>query len=126
MHFLGGRISLSKNGLETRFSERMSQSAHTAIERWWELVFSAYFMVSCQTPLFQSFGADPQPLTATPAVHHPWWDVAGGWKATLNNLRLLIQPFVALCLLLPWLTVFYIPALARSLQQLICCINYWP
>ncbi len=79
---------------------------YAAIERWWEIVFSAYFMVSCQTPLFQAFHPVPQPLTATPAIYPPWWDPASGWNATLNHLRLLIQPFVALCLLLPWLTVF--------------------
>jgi len=25
---------------------------------------------------------------------HDWWDFAGGWKSTLNNLRLIIQPYV--------------------------------
>jgi hypothetical protein len=34
---------------------------------------------------------------------HPAWDVGTGWKHELNNLRLLLQPFVCTCLLLPWL-----------------------
>jgi hypothetical protein len=31
--------------------------------------------------------------------HHPWWDHRQGWKNLLNNLRLIIQPYVYHCLL---------------------------
>ena len=96
---------------------------YAAIERWWEMVFSAYFMVTWQSPFFQSLRTAPQPLNATPLAHHPWWTPEVGWKATINNLRLLIQPFIACCLLTPWLTIFNIPTLSRSLQQLITYIN---
>lgn len=41
----------------------------------------------------------------------------------LNNLRLLIQPFCASCLLLPWMVVFPIPDLMERLQLLVTCIN---
>jgi hypothetical protein len=34
---------------------------------------------------------------------HPAWDTASGWKHHLNNLRLLLQPYVCSCLLFPWL-----------------------
>jgi SRSO17 transposase len=94
---------------------------YPAIERWWELVFSAYWMVSAHTPLFDS--SSTMATHSSPVTRHPWWASDSGWKHTLNNLRLVIQPFVCLCFLLPWLTVFRIPHLAQSLHHLIACIN---
>lgn len=97
---------------------------YAAIERWWELVFSAYLMVTLQTPVFT--GQDEQASTTGTAVRrHPWWDDGPGWKHTLNNLRLLIQPFCCACLLLPWMAVFPVPELRDSLQFLITCINLY-
>jgi SRSO17 transposase len=99
------------------------------IERWWEIVFSAYLMVSLQTAVLA-----PTPAPASAAVaavpaeppvvtRHPWWDPELSWKRTLNNLRLLIQPFCTACLLLPWMTVFPVPGLIEKLRYLIACIN---
>jgi SRSO17 transposase len=100
------------------------------IERWWELVFSAYLMVSLQTPVLApvvepAAGELPSSPPSEPArvTQHPWWDPELSWKRTLNNLRLLIQPFCALCLLLPWMTVFPVPGLIEQLRYLIACIN---
>lgn len=73
---------------------------YTAIGRGWELVFSAYLMVSLQTLVF----ATPDDLASAPssiATRHALRDVGPGWKRTLNKLRLLIQPFCVACLLLP-------------------------
>ncbi len=97
---------------------------YAAIERWWELVFSAYLMVSLQTSVFAT--SDDATVTArSPATRHAWWDAGPGWKHTLNNLRLLIQPFCASCLLLPWLAVFPVPGLMDGLQFLVSCINLY-
>jgi hypothetical protein len=41
----------------------------------------------------------------------------------LNNLRLLIQPFIFWCLLEPWLHVFPIPGLKRSFFKLMAYMN---
>ena len=99
-------------------------TAYAAIERWWELVSSVYLLISLHTPLFQMTPTSPLPNLAWSRVaQHPGWRSAAGWKHTLNNLRLLLQPFIALWLLLPWLTVFRIPALAHHLRQLVTCIN---
>jgi SRSO17 transposase len=95
-----------------------------AIERWWELVFSAYFMVSVQTLVFAAPG-DAAGGDGSPASRHPWWDAKPGWKHTLNNLRLLIQPFCSSCLLLPWMDVFPVPGLMERLQFLGSCINLY-
>ena len=95
-----------------------------AIERWWELVFSAYFMVSVQTLVFAA-PDDEAVGDGSPASRHPWWDAKPGWKHTLNNLRLLIQPFCSACLLLPWMAIFPVPGLMEGLQFLVTCINLY-
>lgn len=95
-----------------------------AIECWWELVFSAYLMVSLLTPSFVT--SNPQALpSGSSASRHAWWDGGPGWKRTLNNLRLLIQPFCTACLLLPWMAVFPVPGLLDGLQFLVSCINLY-
>lgn len=98
-------------------------TTYPAIERWWELVFSAYLLVSLQHPALQASPPILTPLASSAVTRHPRWRPRGGWKHTLNNLRLLIQPFLALCFTLSWLTVFSIPALALNLQRLVACIN---
>jgi SRSO17 transposase len=96
---------------------RVTDSA--SIERWWELVMSAYTLVSLQSladaahdqeqgqpsPTLQPAPAPaPSPPTASLEAH-PAWDTGTGWKHQLNNLRLLLQPFVCSCLLFPWLAL---------------------
>jgi SRSO17 transposase len=91
---------------------------YAAIERWWELVMSAYTLVSLQTadvaalahlapPPDASSTAPPPSLPGAlgPLETHPAWDTRTGWKHHLNNLRLLLQPYVCSCLLLPWLAL---------------------
>jgi SRSO17 transposase len=86
-----------------------------AIERWWELVMSAYTLVSRQTvdiaplghlaPASSSAPHTPPPDVPAPLDAHPAWDTRSGWKHHLNTLRLLLQPYVCSCLLLPWLAL---------------------
>jgi SRSO17 transposase len=92
---------------------------YASIARWWELVMSAYTLVSLQTPDFAALGhvalppattesatMEPATTESAPAATldaHPAWDQGSGWKHHLNNLRLLLQPYVCSCLLLPWL-----------------------
>ncbi len=89
-----------------------------SIERWWELVMSAYTLVSLQTPDLAALGhvASPPPprvpeapAPVAPLEAHPAWDTGSGWKQHLNNLRLLLQPYTASCLLLPWLHLVPLP-----------------
>jgi len=101
---------------------RVTDSA--AIERWWELVMSAYTLVSLQTPDFAALGHLVSPPDGAPTAQgaptarsptttaleaHPAWDLGSGWKQHLNNLRLLLQPYVCSCLLLPWLQLVPLP-----------------
>jgi len=98
---------------------------YPTIERWWELILSAYLLVVLHTPAFQQRHPLVPPIPA-PLPQHPWWSTAHHWKATLNNLRLIIQPFVSRALLLPWLVVFPMPDLAHALHRLVACINGFP
>src|SRR5712691_5477731 len=92
---------------------------------------SAYTLVSLQSPDFAALGhvAAAPPAAAPPAAvppaavppaaaappptaalqAHPAWDTGTGWKPHLNNLRLLLQPYVCTCLLLPWLHLVPLP-----------------
>jgi SRSO17 transposase len=102
-----------------------------SIERWGEVVMSAYTLVSLQsladaaqdqpapTPPAPAPPAPPaspaSPASPAPLKAHPAWDAGAGWKHHLNNLRLLLQPSVCSCLLFPWLALVP-PAHAHTVQ----------
>lgn len=75
------------------------------IERWWEIVSSAYPMVSLQ---FQGLDSNRDVMTE-PLLEkfqaHFYWQSSSSWTSRLHNLQLLIQPFVFFCLLKSWLSV---------------------
>jgi SRSO17 transposase len=104
---------------------------YAEIERWWEIVFSAYQLVSFQCPAFRLSNQDAlaEPASQTSPVEHfaehPWWDGGNGWKNTLNNLRLILQPHVFYCLLLPWLLVFDLPCLRTGFLELTTLMNFF-
>jgi SRSO17 transposase len=109
-----------------------------SIERWWELVMSAYTLVSLQSPAFATRGhmGTPPPPGGTaelppsaPVQAHPAWDTSTGWKHSLNNLRLLLQPYVCTCLLLPWLHLLsppHVQAVQTGLATLGSLVNTFP
>jgi SRSO17 transposase len=103
---------------------------YASIERWWELISSVYLLVSLQSPVFQHADDASQPThpatVSTPPdrfSQHRWWDFGQGWKNILNNLRLILQPYVFYCLLLPWLLLFDIPGFRAGFSQLIGIMN---
>ena len=105
---------------------------YASIERWWELVSCAYLLVSLQSSVFQPTDHEPlhapAPATITSPdrfAQHRWWDPGQGWKHILNNLRLILQPYVSFCLLLPWLLVFDIPCLRAGFAELTALMNFF-
>ncbi|MBW4421703.1 MAG: IS701 family transposase [Myxacorys californica WJT36-NPBG1] len=97
---------------------------YKSIERWWEIVLSAYLLVSCQAEQFKrrqklnagnSENTTPQNL---PFSQHPHWELGKTWKSALNNLRLLLQPYCCWGWLEPWLQVFHVPGLRRAFLKL--------
>lgn len=102
---------------------------YTSIERWWEVIFSAYLLISwhandfrdqAQTRHTQSTSTS---TSKTSFESHQRWEAGTSWKSALNNLRLLIQPFIFWYLLQPWLQVFPIPGLKRGFFKLMACMN---
>jgi len=100
---------------------------YAPIEKWWEIVMSAYLMVTLHTPPMRPEGMIPPELHNSMVVsafpQHLAWDSGNGWKNWLNNLRLILLPWVSSNLLNPWLKVFPIPQLEQGLQTLIRCMN---
>lgn len=103
---------------------------YVQIERWWEIVSSAYLMVSLQ---FWGLGGEPPAVLSEDQLdlltrfrQHRYWNEPLGWKRRLNNVQLLIQPFIFFCSIKPWLTVFNIPGLQRGFARLIERINQFP
>jgi SRSO17 transposase len=95
-----------------------------SIERWWEVVMSAYLLVSLQSPVFAALGSTQASTPPTlPLQQHPAWTADTGWKHLLNNLRLLLQPLVCASLLLPWLQLVPLPHLRAGLQDLCALMN---
>lgn len=97
---------------------------YQSIERWWELVMSAYLLVSLQADRFKS---QAQPSAETTAEKpqqpisfeaHRHWEGGETWKSALNNLRLLLQPYCCWARIEPWLEVFPIPGLKRGFARL--------
>ncbi|GAX46073.1 putative transposase [Tolypothrix sp. NIES-4075] len=69
---------------------------------------SAYFLVSLQAQARnESNNNQFLPANSTEPTDfskHQWWDLKLGWKSTLNNLRLIIQPYIFWNLIKPWLS----------------------
>jgi SRSO17 transposase len=96
---------------------RLTEYPH--IKKWWEIVCSAYLLVS----LYSEHLNPVQRIIQRVFSEHPWWDEKKGWKNLLNNLRLIIQPFVYFNLIKPWLEVFPIPHWERVFSQLTSLMN---
>jgi hypothetical protein len=54
------------------------------------------------------------PLSQLVFTQHPWWDNQRGWKNLLNNLRLVVEPWISFNRLKRWLAVFNIPSLREG------------
>jgi len=103
-------------------------TAYPQIEKWWELVMSAYLLVSLHSQALnnspnQGINQAPDPIVEK-FREHQWWDKGQGWKNLLNNLRLVIQPFTLFNLMKPWLIVFPISHLSIGFSTLIALMNH--
>lgn len=94
---------------------------------------SAYLLVSIQASYFQleTVKADQKTHQGNVTENkpreflllHPWWEKGTNWKSALNNLRLIIQPYIFYSLLLPWLEILKIPRMKRGFLELIDIMN---
>lgn len=98
------------------------------IEKWWEIIFSVYTMVSLNSQLFLSLNQQKisqieKKDNSVDCSVHQQGDCGSGWKNTLNNLRLILQPTLVLWLIFPWLEVFPNSKLLLGFNYLISLIN---
>ena len=101
------------------------------INKWWEMIFSVYWMVSSHSKVFynlnQSQNSSDSSLPTEDAISdftlHQQWSNRAGWKTTLNNLRLIIQPAILFWTILPWLDIFPNRSLLLGFHQLITAMN---
>lgn len=82
------------------------------IERWWEIIFCVYTMISLNCPAFLALNQPSEIIPETKQTsslnfsNHKQWNHDSGWKNTLNNLRLIVQPLSLFWLVYPWLNIF--------------------
>ena len=120
----GSNTASSRPKTSLGWADYRLTDAHS-IERWWELVMSAYTLVSLQSLALAAATLQQIPPAASFAsvTAHPLWAGDAGWKHQLNNLRLLLQPYVCAALLLPWLRLFDLPHLQRGLADACSLMN---
>ena len=98
------------------------------IEKWWEIIFCAYTMISLNSPVFLALNQQNTPEVnrrddSVDLARHQEWNHQVGWKNTLNNFRLVIQPTILLWLIYPWIDIFPNSHLLRGFNHLISVIN---
>lgn len=98
------------------------------INKWWEIILSAYLMISLNTQAFLSLNLPNAPNhdqkhTTIDWTSHPQWNHQTGWKNVLNNFRLIIQPTFVLWLIFPWLEIFPNSSLLLGFHRLISTMN---
>jgi hypothetical protein len=89
------------------------------IAKWWQLVMSAYLMICLHDNIFNPLAASPPEKFK----EHINWSDKKSWNTLLNNLRLVLQPFISFNLIYRWLKVFPIPQLTLGFPRLINLIN---
>ncbi|OLT63508.1 hypothetical protein BJP37_26330 [Moorena bouillonii PNG] len=101
------------------------------IEKWWEILFCVYTMISLNSPAFLSLKKSTEVANKVrdaddiQVSNHQQWNHKGGWKNVLNNFRLLIQPIMMLWIIFPWLDILPNSNLLLGLNQLISEINQY-
>ena len=102
------------------------------IERWWEIIFCVYTMISLSSPPFLSLNQahkietevqDSIYIDCVDFSNHKQWNHDSGWKNTLNNLRLIVQPLLLFWLIYPWVKVFPNSDLLLGFNHLISTMN---
>ena len=99
------------------------------IERWWEIIFCVYTMISLNSPAFlalkqsDQIETESQKSNSVDFSNHQQWNHASGWKNILNNLRLVVQPLLLFWLVSPWLDIFPNSNLLLGFNYLISRMN---
>ena len=101
------------------------------INKWWELIFSAYWMISSHSQALSNLNKSlalsssntvSKEIFSDFSLHQQWSDQEG-WKSTLSNFRLIIQPMILFWMIIPWLDIFPNRHLLLGFHQLISIMN---
>ena len=85
--------------------------------------------ISLNSPAFLAFNQSSEirpELKQTSLVdfsNHKQWNHDSGWKNTLNNFRLIVQPLLLFWLVYPWLNIFPNSNLFLGFNHLINAMN---
>ena len=99
------------------------------IERWWEIIFCVYTMISLNSQAFLSLNQSDKITrqvkknNSVNEANHQQWNHHSRLKNTLNNLRLIIQPLFLFWLIYPWLEVFPNSHLLLGFNHIISAMN---
>lgn len=99
------------------------------VQRWWEIIFCVYAMISLNSPVFlgsneyRQIRPDVQENSSVDFSNHQQWNHECGWKNTLNNLRLIAQPLLLFWLIYPWLDILPNSNLLLGFNDLIAAMN---
>ena len=99
------------------------------IEKWWEIIFCVYTMISLNSQAFLALTKASQLPTKLEEnsdvdfYNHKLWKHECGWKNTLNNLRLMLQPLLLFLLIYHWLNIFPNSDLFLGFNHLISAMN---
>ena len=122
-----GNIYKIRSGIEHGFRNSKSElgwadfrvTNYGQIQKWWELVMSAYLLVCLHSKTFNPL------VTPTPEIYqkHDWFDFGKGWKSHLNNIQLILTPCICFNAINKWLKVFPINYLSLGFAKLISLMN---
>ncbi|MBE9190676.1 transposase, partial [Gloeocapsopsis crepidinum LEGE 06123] len=99
------------------------------IEKWWEIIFCVYTMISLNSPAFLALDESEQNETEVQKNYwgdfsnHQQWNHESGWKNVLNNLRLIVQPLLLFWLIYPGVDIFPNSNLLLGFNHLISAMN---
>jgi len=94
-----------------------------------KLFFVFTLRISLNSPTLLSLNisrqieAEVQEDSSVDFSNHKQWNHECGWKNTLNNLRLIIQPLLLFWLIYPWLDIFTNSHLLLGFNHLIAAMN---
>lgn len=80
-------------------------------------------MVSRQALQWSEAQGDPERAAPAFFEKHPWWTKGANWAEVLANLRVVMQPMVCFCWLLPWVEILGLPQLIDAFQPLLAAMN---
>ena len=99
------------------------------IERWWEIIFCVYTMISLNSPALLALNQSCQVKTERQInshidfSNHQQWNHECGWKNVLKNLRLIVQPLLLFWLIYPWIDIFPNSQFLLGFNHLIAAMN---